>query len=109
MADKKIVQQINEAIAKMRADDGYFTYGSIVWDALSSGHREVLKQLLFQGPVWDGSIITKSYRDDLIRYGLAVRCCFMGEQGYTAATYIACSVFQQGAGQPITSRPGTRQ
>lgn len=99
--------QIREALAKMETDEGYFTYGAIVWDALSSGQREVLKQLLFQGPVWDGSIIAKSYRDDLIDYKLATRCCFLGEQGYTAATYTAYSVFKQGNGAAIPKKPGT--
>lgn len=98
--------QIKDALAKMQTDDGYFTYGAVVWDALNSGQREVLKQLLFQGPVWDGNVPSKAARDDLIGYGLATRCCFLGEQGYTAATYTAYSVFDQGGGTPITKKPG---
>ena len=91
----------------MQDDDGYFTYGAIVWDALNSGQRDVLKQLLFQGPVWDGNVIAKGARDDLIEYGLAARCCFLGEQGYTVATYVAYSVFKQGNGAPIPRKSGT--
>jgi hypothetical protein len=98
--------QITRALAQMQTDEGYFTYGAVVWDALSSSQREVLKQLLFQGPVWDGNIVSKQARDDLIRYGLAVRCCFMGEQGCTAAAYSAYSVFKQGGGLPIIKKPG---
>lgn len=64
--------------------------------ALSSSQREVLKQLLFHGPVWDGDICSKDARNDLIGWGLAVRCCFKGEQGFTAATYIAYTVFKAG-------------
>lgn len=99
--------QISDALAKMQDDDGYFTYGAIVWDALDPGLREQLKQLLFQGPVWDGNVVSKTARDELMHYGLATRCCFMGEQGYTAATYIAYSVFKQGSGTPIAKKPGS--
>jgi len=99
--------QLTDALQKMRAtDEGYFGYGAIAWDALPSSHREQLSQLLFQGPVWDGYIISKADRDDLIDLGLAVRCCFQGEQGYTAATYIAYSIFKQGGGIPIKKRAG---
>jgi hypothetical protein len=97
---------VRHALAKMQTDEGYFTYGLIVWDALDSGQREVLKQLLFQGPVWDGNVPSKRARDDLIDYGLATRCCFLGEQGYTAATYIAHAVFEQGGGVAIAKKPG---
>lgn len=99
--------QVLDAVAKMQTDEGYFTYGAIVWDALTPTQREVLKQLLFQGPVWDGNIISKSARNDLFEFGLAARCCFMGEQGYAAATYDAYSVFEQGKGQPLPKKPGT--
>ena len=107
MSDSISHDQISAAIARMQDDDGYFSYGSVVWDALDSAHREVLKQLLFQGPVYDGNIVSKAARNDLMRYGLATRCCFMGEQGYTAATYLAFSVFKQGKGAPIAKKPGS--
>jgi hypothetical protein len=98
--------QIIGALAKMGTDEGYFSYGNIVWDALEGGQREQMKQLLFQGPVWDGCVVSKAARDDLIRYGLATRCCFMGEDGYTAATYLALSVFKQGGGEPLQRKRG---
>jgi len=101
------MSQIADALAHMDKDDnGYFAYAAVVWDGLSSNQREVLKQLLFQGPVWDGYILSKSARDELISYGLATRCCFMGEQGYTAATYRACTVFKQGRGTPVRKKRG---
>lgn len=101
--------QVTTAIAAMKEGDGkYFSYGAIAWDGLTPGEREQLKQLLFHGPVWDGSVICKSDRNALIRYGLATRCCFMGEQGYTAATYLAYSVHQQGKGGELKPRPGVQ-
>lgn len=101
------MSQITDALAKMQTDEGYFTYGAVVWDALDDAQREVLKQLLFQGPVWDGNVASKQARDDLIDYGLATRCSFMGKQGYTAATYTAYSVHKQGHGATLPKKPGT--
>lgn len=102
-------QQVTSAISAMReSDEKYFSYGAVAWDGLTPGEREQLKQLLFQGPVWDGCIISKSDRNQLMRYGLATRCCFMGEQGYTAATYLAYSVHKQGKGEDIATKPGIR-
>lgn len=100
-------EQVRSAIEAMREGDGkYFSYGAIAWDGLTEGEREQLRQLLFQGPIWDGSVISKCDRDQLIRYGLATRCCFMGEQGFTAATYLAYSVHKQGKGSPMKAKPG---
>ncbi len=67
----------------------------LVWQCLDSGHRDQLRQLLFQGPVWDGCVVSKRARDELMTMGLATRCCFQGEQGYTAATYQAFDVFDE--------------
>ena len=99
--------QVLDARTKMDTDDGYFAYAPIVWDGLSDAQREQLNQLLHQGPVWDGNIISKEARTDLIEYGLAVRCCFMGEDGYTAATYPAVTVFKAGKMQPFKTKPGS--
>jgi len=107
MTKDEIKQVIHGVNAMNSSDEAYFSYGVIVWDGLTSGQREVLRQLLFQGPVWDGNIISKSDRDDLIDFGLAVRCCFRGEQGYTAANYIAYSVHKQGKGAPMKVKDGS--
>lgn len=79
----------------------------ILWESLDSGEREVLNQLLHTGPVWDGNIISKSSRDTLLDYGLAVRCCFMGEDGYTAASYEGLSVFKEGNDKPFKTKAGS--
>lgn len=55
--------------------------------ALSASHREQLQQLIRQGPVWDGDVISKADRGDLIRWGLAARVIVKGKDGFTAATY----------------------
>lgn len=40
---------------------------------LDSNEREVLRQLFFQGPTWDGDVVSKVGRDGLVDRGLAVR------------------------------------
>lgn len=101
-------KQLRVAVDRMDTDEGYFAYASIAWDALSSAQREVMNQLLHQGPVADGNIISKSARGDLIEAGLAVRCCYLGEQGFTAASYKAFTVFKAGRADPFPIKPGAR-
>lgn len=59
--------------------------------AIPGFYREPLHQLV-HGPVEDGDVISKMYRDNLIDLKLAVRVCVKGEQGYTAATYLGWAV-----------------
>ncbi len=63
-----------------------------LWHAMPSKCRDVLRQLVENGPVEDGDICSKSGRDDLIEWGLASRACIKGEQGYTVANYTGCDV-----------------
>lgn len=105
--EKARIPQLKQALELMEsADDceaGYY----LCWDALLSGEREVLNQILHTGPVYDGNIISKCDRDFLIRLGLAVRCCFKGEQGYTAASYKGYSVFRRGNARPFKVKAGS--
>lgn len=73
--------------------DVYDGLAIALWMTLSSAHRDVLRQLM-KAPTWDGDVCSKSARDDLIDCGLAVRCCFKFEQGYTTATYLAGSLWR---------------
>lgn len=43
-----------------------------------------LKQLV-EGPIWDGSVISKLDRDRLHKAGLCVSVCCSGDSGYNAA------------------------
>ena len=92
---------IKQAIATMDNEDTTpELFDLAAWSfyvALNSAQREVLKQLLFLGPIWDGDICSKAARDTLFKLGLVVRCCFKGEQGFTAATYRAYSIHTRGA------------
>lgn len=55
--------------------------------ALSACCRGELRHLIKNGPVEDGDVISKTCRDDLVRWGLAVRVLVKSRWGYTAATY----------------------
>jgi hypothetical protein len=89
-------------IAEMDRLEAADSFGDAEWeaaaanayDALTSGQKEVLRQLLFDGPVWDGDIASKAARGDLFDLKLAVRCCFKGQQGHSAASYLAFSIYR---------------
>lgn len=56
--------------------------------ALSSAAVDALGQLFVHGPTWDGDIISKTGRDDLIELGLASRAegwAFITEKGLRLA------------------------
>lgn len=76
-----------------RASDGYFQAAHLVACALDPRLHEQLTQLI-NGPIWDGHVVSKSQRDELIELGLATRVCCKGEQGHTGATYFAYSVMK---------------
>lgn len=66
------------------------------WNCMPSGYREVLRQLVETGPVWDGDIASKQYRDCLLEMGLANRACVKGKQGFTVANYRGWDVYKAG-------------
>lgn len=49
--------------------------------------HEQLYGLHINGPVWDGDVISKSYRDELLEIGACSKVSVKGEQGYNACTY----------------------
>lgn len=55
---------------------------------------EQLSQLVVQGPVWDGDVISKSDRNYLFDLKLATKVMLRGEMGYTAANYMGGFVLQ---------------
>lgn len=76
-----------------KTDDGYFQYAHIIACLLDKRLHEQLEQLV-NGPIWDGDVICKCYRNGLIELGLAIRVCCKGEQGYTGATYFADTILK---------------
>ncbi|MEM8973628.1 MAG: hypothetical protein AAGD43_16340 [Pseudomonadota bacterium] len=49
--------------------------------------HEQLYQLHIRGPVWDGDVISKSDRDELLSVGACAKVCVKGEQGFNGCTY----------------------
>lgn len=49
--------------------------------------HEQLWQLHARGPVWDGDVISKSDRSELLATGACVKVSVKGEQGFNACTY----------------------
>lgn len=49
--------------------------------------HEPLYQLCMRGPVWDGDVISKSARDDLLDIGACAKVWVAGEDGFNAGTY----------------------
>lgn len=68
--------------------------GSSEWDlavyalstTLNNTHKECLEQMAIT-PTYDGDIISKRHRDDLIAMKLANKVMFNNEFGYTSTNY----------------------
>lgn len=54
--------------------------------------HEALYQLKKSGPVWDGDVISKGYRDQLVEIGACAKVIVKGEDGYNACTYLGRSL-----------------
>lgn len=50
--------------------------------------HEALFQIHKHGPVWDGDVISKGYRDCLLEVGACAKVLVKGETGYNACTYL---------------------
>lgn len=96
--DRQVRREIQNLCAEILDKDDFGSPAFDVacwalWQAMDGGQREVFKQILFKGPVYDGDIASKAARGTLFQLGLAVRCCFKGEPGFTAASYRAYTVY----------------
>ena len=91
-------ERVNQALSVFldhdQADEEYKVAAFAINAAMGGAHREVLAQLVQDGPVWDGDIITKGALEDLIAWGLATEICVKGAQGYTGANGRGLTVFQ---------------
>jgi hypothetical protein len=55
--------------------------------ALSGQQKDALTQLVEKGPLYDGDLISKSARTDLLEMGLISKAIVKGEEGYQVANY----------------------
>jgi len=92
----KLAEVIRTLVDMAESDDGdrYFEITQAIALIFPAALIEQLEQLV-RGPVWDGDIISKTYRDELFDMGLAIRVCCKGEQGYTGAKYTAYTVVKK--------------
>lgn len=81
-------------IAQQDDEDDYFNIISSIAFIFPRYLIGQLKQLV-KNPTWDGDVVCKSHRDELLIMGIATRICCNGEQGYTAAKYIAYCILNQ--------------
>lgn len=57
-------------------------------------HYEVLWQCQNKGPVWDGDVISKSHRSDMLEIGAISKVWVKGEDGFNACTYYGGSLIR---------------
>jgi hypothetical protein len=54
--------------------------------------HEQLWQLHATGPLWDGDVISKTDRNELLQIGACGKVCVKGEDGFNACTYFGRSL-----------------
>lgn len=96
MANEKLNLALSQLISHEQGSEEYQLAAFALNVVMGAAQREQLAQLVRQGPVYDGDLISKSARSDLIEWGLAGRACIKGEQGYTVANYRGWDVLKAG-------------
>jgi hypothetical protein len=79
-----------------QADDHYEGLCSILYNRMTPPQKAQLAQLVLRGPIWDGDVLSKQARDDMLTLKLASRACIKSEQGFTVANYRGCEVYYAG-------------
>jgi hypothetical protein len=69
---------------------------------LSANAIATLHQLVAQGPVWDGNLISKAGRDELVKLGAASKIIYFKKDGYQACTYMGAHMFRKLMFDPAT-------
>jgi len=73
----------------------YLEAASEVSRLLPKGPKEALTQIVEQGPVYDGDLVSKQARDTLASCGLVLRVAAKGSDGWNAANQLGYSVYKQ--------------
>lgn len=85
---------LSMVIGQDQCSDAYEVACFALGKAMSTTHIEQLGHLVKNGPLWDGDVISKSARNDLIEWGLAGRALVKGQEGYTVANYRGNNVYR---------------
>lgn len=92
--DSILTQKLTALHQMDQCDDRYDEYCLDVKHLLKPSEIEQLKQIVEEGPVWDGNVISKHYRNNLQVMGLVMPVVVRNEQGYTGATYLGWNVLK---------------
>jgi hypothetical protein len=84
---KNISREIFDHRATM-SDERYRSLCLELSCVLTKAQLESLAQLVKDGPVWDGDVVSKATRDELLELKLASRAVVKGQEGYTVANYV---------------------
>lgn len=87
---------VSDLLKTDQSSDRYAALCSALHVALSPAQRDQLRQLVTAGPVYDGDVVSKAARDDLLELGIASRACVRAEQGYMVANYRGWDVLRAG-------------
>lgn len=68
--------------------DGFLSLCDAIKRVLPLPEFDELKNLVENGPVWDGDTISPTTRDSLIRCKLAVKVIVKGQFGYQCSTHL---------------------
>jgi hypothetical protein len=94
------VERVNQALSVLLdhepGSEEYQVAAFAISSAIDDTHWNMLVQLVQDGPVCDGDVVTKGAQDDLIAWGLATKVCVRGTAGYTGANCLGLAVFQAG-------------
>ncbi len=82
--DLRSIDALGAQLTAAQADDRFSALCVEIRLALPKRHVEELRHLIRNGPVWDGDVISKADRDDLLRWKLAARVLVNGQWGYAA-------------------------
>ena len=87
--NREILRDCAKVIQRSPQDTAAYRIATFaLFHAMSSAHKDVLTQLVHQGPVESGDICSKAGRDDLIELGLASVACVKGKHGFSVANYV---------------------
>jgi hypothetical protein len=87
----------NEPIESVHVEGDDAARWRDIYRSLSGAARETLTCLCKNGPTYDGSVPSKSGRDELLQKKLAAKIVLANcDFGYQAATYLGCHVWKSG-------------
>ncbi len=86
-ADRQTSIPMNERIDLLDADERAELIHMIDFAHRRRSLHEQLYQLHSRGPVWDGDVVSKSDRTELLDIGACAKVCVKGEDGFNACTY----------------------